>query len=153
MMTNILRLLNIISIIVIICHIDDALSVFRHANIRGIHKDAQMFYKEFTSKIPPLDYKINMGFADLSYLKNYTVGLTIHPLRTIVFHTPYWQGADITTRRLVAYHELGHLVLNKRHNDEKRADGCPQSIMHASLPTSECIDKYKEEYEQELFRR
>lgn len=43
-----------------------------------------------------------------------------------------WAQADDTNRKLLVYHELGHCVLGRSHDDTINADGTHESIMFHS---------------------
>jgi len=50
----------------------------------------------------------------------------------ILLDRNYWDNATEDEKVLIVFHELGHCVLKKEHNDQKDANGFCLSIMHSS---------------------
>ncbi|HRX29937.1 MAG TPA: hypothetical protein P5235_11160 [Saprospiraceae bacterium] len=65
----------------------------------------------------------------------------------------YWNKSNDLEKEYVVFHELGHCVLDRVHNDEKDAQGNCVTIMQSG--TTNCIPNYTEEtresYLDELF--
>lgn len=65
-----------------------------------------------------------------------------------------WEQSNDLKREQILWHEMGHCVLKREHNERMKWDGYPASIMY---PDSRLINdqnyyrKHKQEYIQELF--
>jgi len=72
--------------------------------------------------------------------------------REIVIDSEYWQRADPLEREFILFHELGHCVLDRDHNDEHERGVC-LSIMESG--SGGCRTNYsietRETYLDELF--
>jgi len=64
-------------------------------------------------------------------------------IRHITFNKKNWQYLSLIQQKMVMYHELGHCILNRRHQEDKLTknqmlnllpDGCPTSVMVEFLP-------------------
>lgn len=85
-----------------------------------------------------------------------TVGLCNHRLdepNHVIIDVNFWETASANSKEMIVFHELGHCILERGHNDEKRSDGTCASIMRSGR--GGCIDFYtkdnKHEYLDELF--
>lgn len=66
----------------------------------------------------------------------------------------YWIKADPIHREALVWHELGHCVLHNAHNETKKPDGHPVSLMYPSIQTVNDENYYRahrSEYQHELF--
>ena len=61
-----------------------------------------------------------------------------------------WVTASVHYKELLLYHEMGHHILRRLHNNLMFDDGCPVSIMYYQLHEG-CYKKYKKYYVEELF--
>ena len=62
-----------------------------------------------------------------------------------------WFYVDSSTKTAIIYHELSHCVcLRLRHSEGELSDGCPESIMNATIPSEECLDKHWDYYMTEF---
>ncbi len=50
----------------------------------------------------------------------------------ILLDRNYWDNATEDERLFIVFHELGHCVLKREHNDQKDSNGYCTSIMHSS---------------------
>lgn len=66
--------------------------------------------------------------------------------RLIIIDKNYWNGFSYKKRQLLLWHEIGHCMFNKKHDDNLFLDGCPRSIMHPSVIPEKCIDIYYDSY-------
>lgn len=68
----------------------------------------------------------------------------------IVLERPYWNGLSDYGREELVFHELGHCVLGRGHNNEN-VDGCPVSIMNEyTFGETKCYSDNRNELIQEL---
>lgn len=76
--------------------------------------------------------------------KEYSVlGLT---RRLIVIDKDYWNAFSYKKRQLLLWHEIGHCMFNKKHDEREFLNGCPRSIMHPTVLSESCIDLHYEDY-------
>lgn len=85
-----------------------------------------------------------------------TVGLCNHqPERPnqLIIDNHFWERASNIKREMIVFHELGHCVLSKKHNNRINSDGTCYSIMRSG--SGVCLDLYNQEnrsiYLNELF--
>lgn len=90
-------------------------------------------------------------FGSTTYLGEDVIGycqLSYPPL--VVIDLEFWEGAELMERENLMFHELGHCVLNKDHNDEL-TNGFPSSIMNSCLMDSRMYELNRDFYLFELF--
>lgn len=63
-----------------------------------------------------------------------------HTLRHIVIDQRFWNKASHLTREMVVFHELGHCILGRGHEEGTFSNGICQSIMRSGVGT--CRDAY-----------
>ncbi|MCB0601157.1 MAG: hypothetical protein KDC28_08015 [Saprospiraceae bacterium] len=85
-----------------------------------------------------------LGYCDMAKSENHIV----------VFDAGYWSGATDLEKELLVFHELGHCLLGRQHDDSSNPDGTCLSIMHSG--TGSCRNAYnlstRSQYLDELFR-
>ncbi len=69
---------------------------------------------------------------------------------TIEINQEDWPNMNDTARETLMYHELGHCLLGRNHNDAKRGD-TPVSIMASHAFAYKLYEAYKADYLYELF--
>lgn len=62
----------------------------------------------------------------------------------------FWSDADDLTREALIFHELGHCLLNREHNNDT-LNGVPVSLMHHSVVKSKDFGVSYDAYIDELF--
>jgi len=72
---------------------------------------------------------------------------------TIKVDPDYWESADHLQRELLIFHELGHAVLQREHNDSRTEFKECKSIMRSSSSVCKCTynKSTRTEYINELF--
>jgi len=101
---------------------------------------------------------ISVVFADASsfkVIKRTVIGMCLPiPNNPIVkIHKGFWNISGNEVREQLLFHELGHCLLNRWHNDEI-IDGEPVTLMHPFLNAAEVAYSYKREYYiKELFTK
>lgn len=70
--------------------------------------------------------------------------------RQIEIDPVFWNTIPLNQQTVLIFHELGHCVLNRLHNWNRMADGCPASIMQISNFGDPCYMLHKAEYISEL---
>lgn len=71
--------------------------------------------------------------------------------RVVQINYHYWLRLSIAGREELIFHELGHCVLNRAHNDTLDGNGVPVSIMNSThLGQAKYLAQYSS-YIQELF--
>lgn len=71
--------------------------------------------------------------------------------RLIVIDKTHWKRLSYKVRQLLLYHELAHCLLNKKHDERFRLDGCPLSIMYPTILSEYCAEEHYADYLLELF--
>lgn len=90
--------------------------------------------------------KSGISFADLD---DDSVGMCYYVTGNIEIDRDYWETQDEFGKEELIFHELGHCVLNKGHNEHKMGE-CPASIMYPNLVPG-CYKQHREYYLAELF--
>ena len=71
--------------------------------------------------------------------------------REIVIEGPYWEKLSDYGKEELVFHELGHCVFNRGHNEDTRDNGCPVSIMYPYIfGGSWCYSNYRDDLITEL---
>ena len=72
----------------------------------------------------------------------------------IEINPSYWFGSTVKERLALIYHELGHCVLFRKHEEKRLKDGCPYSIMYheQTMNDAYCYETHWKHYKKELFR-
>jgi len=76
-------------------------------------------------------------------------------IKTVRISPEFWYDADEDSRLSVVYHELGHCVLDRAHNDDMIDNETPASIMNTFLgdyPAYYFSPENKDYYMRELFQ-
>ena len=60
--------------------------------------------------------------------------------KQLVIDKLFWKRASESRRELIVFHELGHCVLHRAHNDKTSSDGVCKSIMRSGI--GGCLDFY-----------
>lgn len=72
--------------------------------------------------------------------------------KRVILRLDYWLYANEYLRELLVFHELGHCLLNRKHNNElDAAIGMPSSVMNFSLFNEYYYYANREQYLVELF--
>lgn len=69
---------------------------------------------------------------------------------TVRIRKSFWLISSDLTKKALIYHELGHCILRRHHNNALYPDGCPKSIMNAYLVTDSCYNSHLNELDYEL---
>lgn len=73
--------------------------------------------------------------------------------KEVILDVNYWQNSDFYSKEALVFHELGHCVLGRSHNETKDQHGICLSLMQSG--ESSCIMRYdaetREAYILELF--
>jgi hypothetical protein len=71
--------------------------------------------------------------------------------RRIIISKAYWVNLDDDGKELLMFHELGHCLLDRAHNDEIIGFGTPASIMNTKLFPGRAYSQQRAAYLDELF--
>ena len=97
---------------------------------------------------------LKASFGDTTVIGKNVVGYCrFGMVPEIVVSREYWDRSDYLSREELMFHELGHCVLDRDHNDSKFEDGCPKSFMYKYVISRSCIEAHREEYLAEMFGR
>ena len=74
-------------------------------------------------------------------------------IKNLYFDPSYWQRSDAWQREFLIYHELGHCLLGRSHDNSKDSQGRCMSMMNSG--TGDCRSNYnsttRDTYLDELF--
>ena len=103
-----------------------------------------IFETEGEKRGKSIDLKLENLIGDISEIKEVGVAGTCQYGRYISNHVTidksFWNRAGYLSREFVVFHELGHCVLNRDHDESKDANGRCLSLMRSG--TGDCIDAY-----------
>lgn len=71
----------------------------------------------------------------------------------VVISQEFWQTASIVEQEILMFHELGHCLLNKEHDNRLDINGMPNSIMNEYILDEYYYETYREDYLQQFFGR
>ena len=137
------------------------LSVFmllacQNENNREIEKELDMYFSSFEAEalLRGLQFDTEDLVKDAyveSIVKDGVVGQCnsySDGSKTLVIDENYWERSSDDEKEYIIFHELGHCILERSHNDEKDSKGVCTSIMQSGL--NNCRSQYTEENRDEL---
>lgn len=68
----------------------------------------------------------------------------------ITVNKDWWTVLTEDQKINLVFHELGHCLLYRKHENGTLADSCPKSFMNDYLVDLDCLDKYYDHYIDEL---
>lgn len=110
------------------------------------------FFKDARQKginIDLTDFNLDISFANLPGAD----GRCYFSGNKVIIDSIFWKQAHPLRRRALLYHELGHCILNRRHENAQHRNGECKSIMRADYDCSENFvsEKWWDYYLNELF--
>lgn len=132
-----MKIYKTLTTLLIICLIIGSCSKENQAKI--IEAELQVYIDLFTSEAMERDVQIDVSEINLgAYIKNIeengTIGQCISysdGTKDIVIDERNWNRLDELEKEYVVFHELGHCVLNRSHNNSQDNNGLCQSIMQS----------------------
>jgi len=127
----------------------------------NIHPEMRSYFIDFQNEAIKrgLDFKTELNLLNTTFADIANAGVagqcSWHSSQPnlVTIDTPFWNTASKTLREWVMYHELGHCILNRGHNESTNQNGLCISIMASG--TGSCQSVYnatnKEYYLDELF--
>lgn len=70
---------------------------------------------------------------------------------TMTLNSIYWPTFDDALREELVFHELGHCVLNRLHNNDVDARGIPVSIMYGQMQVEGIYSDHRADWFVEMF--
>lgn len=67
------------------------------------------------------------------------------------FSTSAWRAGSSTFKEMLVFHELGHCLLGRGHNNVSHNDGRKESLMNSYIFSQSTYRAYRDEYLKELF--
>lgn len=134
---------------------------FNSPTISGVDQELQSYFISFQQEAVKrgFDYDLNTldVSGDIDQISDEGVAGTCqygsHITNHITIDQDFWDSAPPIYREFVVYHELGHCVLLRGHDESTDASGRCLSIMRSGLQG--CIDSYsplsKSDFLDELF--
>ena len=117
-------------------------------NDNEIEAELQIHFNNFIAEASGHGMEISLDNLDIGgYIENIEQQGTLGQCKSysnsskqIVIDQPYWNKADQMEREYVVFHELGHCLLGRDHQDSKDSNGFCLSIMQSG--DGECKGVY-----------
>lgn len=97
----------------------------------------------------------NLRFVFDYNMTSKLAGLCTYPFNgqpgVISINMDYWSYYSAAEKEILVFHEMGHCVLLRDHDNVKLADSRPRSVMNSILIDSSYYQSYKSSYISELF--
>ena len=103
------------------------------------------YFQHFEEEAAKRNIAINLKLAGIkgklvNISRGYVGLCSTHAEKEIRIDKDFWERSSDLSRELIVFHELGHCFLDRRHNNQRRADGTCDSIMRNGL--GGCVDFY-----------
>lgn len=118
------------------------------------HEDFRPHIEQFEADWSRYTGEKKRVYMDIKFKKIYylpVLGYCDHRKRAIFINERSWKKLNRIEKKLLIYHELGHCVLDRRHDESIFINGEPKSIMHPNGITWKQYRKSKRYYDRELF--
>ena len=125
-------------------------------NDSEISEELQIHFDSFASEA--LTYGIEIDFKDVDidgYIENIEERGTLGQCKSysdgskkVIIDQPFWNQAAYDQREYIVFHELGHCVLDREHNDQEDENGNCLSIMQSG--NNACMSGYSSENRTQL---
>jgi len=104
-----------------------------------IEAELQVYFSSFVEEASTYGMDISLEDIDLGgYIENIEARGTLGQCKSysngskqVVIDEPYWDRVDDLEREYLVFHELGHCLLGRDHDDTKDEDGNCASIMQS----------------------
>jgi len=128
---------------------------------QGVDAELWSYFEKFEKEAGERGVTIDLAAAGITGTiekihAHGTVGLCNHRLdqpNHVIIDINFWTSASDNSKEMIIFHELGHCILERGHNDDKKDDGTCASIMRSGR--GGCIDFYnkgnKAAYLDELY--
>jgi hypothetical protein len=121
-------------------------------SIKGVTEEIREYYDRFSEYYNVDPYYVSAEFVEevgdertVAVCRSWSNGY-----RQISIEIGFWSGLTDYGKEQLVFHELGHCVLNRGHNNSVD-NGCPESIMNDSaFGDSKCYSDYRDELIAEL---
>lgn len=117
-------------------------------NENEIEAELQVHFNSFIEEAAAHEMDISLEDLNIDgYIENIQERGTLGQCKSysngskqVVIDQPFWNRADEMEREYIVFHELGHCLLGREHNDAKDSNGHCLSIMQSG--DSECDGVY-----------
>ncbi len=114
-------------------------SCSKEAEPRIVEAELQVYFDTFVSEASAHGVEIDLTSLDIGgYVQNIettgTIGQCIsysNGSNEVILDARNWDRIDDQEKEYVVFHELGHCILKRSHNDSQDNDGVCQSIMQS----------------------
>lgn len=125
-------------------------------NEQEIEADLQEHFDTFIEEAAVYGVEISIADIDINgYIENIESRGTLGQCKSysngskaVVIDQPFWNTASYIEREYVVFHELGHCLLNRDHDNSKDASGNCMSIMQSG--EGDCRGEYTSENRNSL---
>lgn len=127
---------------------------FQPTEVGEIHPEFKTYVEKFQAESGIQTLNIKMSF--INDFDDEVVGSCRYskPIRKIIISQIFWKNASLASREQLIYHELGHCVLNKPHDDSLtiiNGEYIPNSVMNSYMISDYFYVKYRDHYINNLF--
>ncbi|MEP7266997.1 MAG: hypothetical protein ABI844_05170 [Saprospiraceae bacterium] len=154
-------LLGLISIVTS-CVKDTSTTQSINALFPNVQEQLWPYFTRFENEAAIRDLHIDLASAQLTGVisdisTNHVIGQCTYNSKEpnkVTIDQPFWSKATDLGKEFVVFHELGHCILGREHNEAQDPRGVCVSIMRSGTGT--CIDNYnvntRTKYLDELFQ-
>lgn len=124
----------------------------------NIHPDFQHYFMKFSMHASNLGKELDLTELSVQFndLPSNYCGMCTHSgvgsVKVVEIDHSCWDNQSDLTREELLFHEFGHCLLNRGHENGLRPDRTPISIMYPYLIGDTTYQKYYDDYIKELFK-
>lgn len=123
-----------------------------------IEGELQVHFSNFENEAATYGVDIDISAIDISaYIQNIETLGTLGQCKSysdgsqqVIVDEQYWNRISDEEREYLVFHELGHCILKREHNDSKDENGSCISIMQSG--TNGCKSEYSDENRAQLLK-
>lgn len=132
------------------------LSIYYKIENKPLFMDEEFepYYESFLQEAESYEVPVDFSFSSTSFvdkLETGTAGICIST-KNVIVSRQLWGVLSPVERQVLLYHEWGHCILNRSHNEKTLVgENCPASMMYPTIDkTAHCLYKHRNWYMQEL---
>lgn len=103
-----------------------------------VNPEFQPYYDDFVQDLTLYKRSVIYGNIEIRFDTMKSEGRAgechyLYPKHVIKINKVYWDRFNTVSKKIVIYHELGHCMLYKDHNESRDSYGYPASVMYSTL--------------------
>lgn len=121
--------------------------------IATLDEELKPYFVRYEQMIGVSPWDVSASFEYINEENSAVMGkCTVHgQIKYITIYTYHWDRETELSREQIMFHELTHCVKGfMRHNNDRRQNRCPVSVMHEYHMSDNCYELHYNEYIQEL---